>query len=883
MQKYSSGGSSVTTIADEDLPSQRRIRRLRLTLHPGDGSSGEDEAPNDKGNKKGERAVSSSQQEENIANGRRKWRNGYVDPLEQQHKGVTNGVSEMSPQRGRKRYGVVQREEADSLQEATAQEWSVDHLRDQMNYIREIRDSLEKVRERMYGQFGGMQQSMNKLTKDIKTANAQKQSLENEVKARTAAMDSFDQMNSSLISANIDLQKSLLEKCSERVEARDKIRSLCSSCHEAEEKLRQRDLELAAALAENRSLRLQVEASRDTNSQALQELQQKLQKQHEEQLQSEQKKHRAEVEALRAQIDEYVKRLEEAERNARIAEAKIAERDQRISELERLLDCMRQERLQLQQKLQDCEKQLRKLGNTDQVDGTPPKKTQLEGDASELRERIKHLNDMVFCQQRKVKGMIEEVETLRNKMVQKDLFITELLDKMALAESKNNELEGKLKTLESTQSIQRIAAAQKPKTRNIGVGCDIRPETPAGEATQSQAVKPNPLVRSRLESSLLKYSPVQYSGSPGCFHSAFMVETSKDEDMSSPWTDRQGYTGDLQSKSREELCEMLHRQEKLLSNKRFIQSLPDKGKKISDFAQRIHLALAHHDEEERRRHMLSSARTEFQSKYQQALSQRQPGIHTEAPKPLSDLTEEVSQGSSSTPKTANQQNIQLKAPLTDSNVSAMELNNPAVVSMVMVSNASVGSTLASDTTEENELVDALEKVSLAGGAVSPSSMSAAERGDGRGANPFCSKQKKPHYIDVLEKSERSEPIRKPKFKPCQLPQKSEGSPGDSSPGGAPQLSVDARRLRDRKHLDDITSARLPPLHHTPTQLLSLEESVSLQQEHNRKQKELEAKTAAQKLRERLGVRMTSYAPEVGQDTGYRESRDEGAQLSSDED
>lgn len=34
---------------------------------------------------------------------------------------------------------------------------------------------------------------------------------------------------------------------------------------------------------------------------------------------------------------------------------------------------------------------------------------QLQGEAVDLRERIKHLNDMVFCQQRKVKGMIEEV------------------------------------------------------------------------------------------------------------------------------------------------------------------------------------------------------------------------------------------------------------------------------------------------------------------------------------------------------------------------------------------------------------------------------------------------------------------------------------------
>lgn len=38
---------------------------------------------------------------------------------------------------------------------------------------------------------------------------------------------------------------------------------------------------------------------------------------------------------------------------------------------------------------------------------------ELRSETADLRERIKHLNDMVFCQQRKVKGMIEEVSRSR--------------------------------------------------------------------------------------------------------------------------------------------------------------------------------------------------------------------------------------------------------------------------------------------------------------------------------------------------------------------------------------------------------------------------------------------------------------------------------------
>lgn len=101
----------------------------------------------------------------------------------------------------------------------------------------QVRDSLEKVRERMYGQFGGMQQSMQKLSQEIRVkkaaapcdclrkcvklglnvkmraavwvsqeANTHRRSLESEVKTRTSAMDAYDQMNSSLIATNIGLQ-----------------------------------------------------------------------------------------------------------------------------------------------------------------------------------------------------------------------------------------------------------------------------------------------------------------------------------------------------------------------------------------------------------------------------------------------------------------------------------------------------------------------------------------------------------------------------------------------------------------------------------------------------------------------------------------------------
>lgn len=96
-------------------------------------------------------------------------------------------------------------------------------------------------------------------------------------------MDSFDQMNNSLISANIDLQvnkmkqnifmmkrgrhkyiyifflqKSLLENCQNRVDMRQEVKNLRSSFEKTQEKLKNKEQELAAAHAENQMLKLQV-------------------------------------------------------------------------------------------------------------------------------------------------------------------------------------------------------------------------------------------------------------------------------------------------------------------------------------------------------------------------------------------------------------------------------------------------------------------------------------------------------------------------------------------------------------------------------------------------------------------------------------------------
>ncbi|XP_051991531.1 myocardial zonula adherens protein isoform X2 [Xyrauchen texanus] len=485
-------GAISTTITTQipDL-NERRLRPLRLTLRPEDIPKTQNEKVNSE-----DKNVNGSWKRKNALMQRERPPGRESTEQEDKHP-VTNGIGKKQPiQHGSRVYGVVQSSGANHQQEVMAREFSVNHLRDEMRYIKEVRDSLEKVRERMYGQFGGMQQSVQKLSLELKTANSHKRYLESEVRTSRAAMDSFDQMNSTLISANIDLQKSLLESCHNRLGNRDEMKSLRSSLEKTEAKLKETERQLASAYAENRSLKHQVETSQEAKTQALKEMSAKLQREYEEQLQEQQRKYTEEIEALQAQLDSYMRRLEEAEKNAKIAEAKITERDQRIAEVERLLNCMALEKGDLIKKLYDCEQRLHVLDQTDHADNAEAKQSeQLKGEAAELRERIKHLNDMVFSQQRKVKNMIEEVETLRAKVAQKDMYISELLDRIAIVECEK-------------------ASETKAPTRDIGVGCDlpIRSEEPPYVApVQQRLVQSAPRSTSRLTNSLLRYTPGQYS------------------------------------------------------------------------------------------------------------------------------------------------------------------------------------------------------------------------------------------------------------------------------------------------------------------------------------------------------------------------------------
>uniref|UniRef100_A0A8C2U0F9 DNA-directed RNA polymerase II subunit GRINL1A n=1 Tax=Coturnix japonica TaxID=93934 RepID=A0A8C2U0F9_COTJA len=367
--------------------------------------------------------------------------------------------------------------------------------------------------------------------------------------------------------------------------------------------------------------------------------------------------------------------------------------------------------------------------------------------------------------------------------------------------------------------------------------------------------------------------------------------------------------GSMRGRSLPELREMLRRQERLLADRKFIEKLPDKGKKISDFAEKLMCAISQEEELARTAELLSAVRLGFQAGQDKAHTGRQHvalgehTLHQKEPSVLSDSScaEEV-------PKAASQgqegeclgrdptdtalenqrtrsKSDEIKTVTKDQNLCCEALSESAPNSHLnshqqIPRNGTEGGTESALDNCKDALVDAFQKVTIGDGDNSEKVSEKEQNVSKHQGNIFGSLHPRtPHYIEVLESRAKNPVIKKSKFKTNALSGEQSGSSRGSSPSQSPggsgsPITAEERRLRDKKHLNDITAARLPPLHHSPAKLLSIEESIAIQIQQKEAYEEMQAKLAAQKLAERLNIKMTSFEPEGEAAMQYREVRDE---------
>ncbi|VCW68475.1 unnamed protein product [Gulo gulo] len=352
---------------------------------------------------------------------------------------------------------------------------------------------------------------------------------------------------------------------------------------------------------------------------------------------------------------------------------------------------------------------------------------------------------------------------------------------------------------------------------------------------------------------------------------------------------------DLGRRSLAELREMLKRQERLLRNEKFICKLPDKGKKILDSVAKLKAAIAECEEVRGKSGLFHPVSLDCKLR-QKAVAVVDVDTETAQSSDRILDTSSLVCGSSSvsnikSSKTTSQQRG-LVHPPHEGDEEAPEVEYTVSASPASSSGASAPSSCAagerllqhrvSSQAEENSsssdslFINRLQRITIVD---SREEHSEENRSAENLARLGSGAQKKPHFMEVLEVRAKNPVPSLHKFKTNALPSQQNDSSSHWQRRGPP-ISSEERQLRDKKHLDDVTAARLLPLHHMPAQLLSIEESLALQKQQKQTYEEMQAKLAAQKLAERLNIKMQSYNPEGETSRKYREVRDEDDDQSS---
>ncbi|XP_053573497.1 protein GRINL1A isoform X2 [Bombina bombina] len=273
---------------------------------------------------------------------------------------------------------------------------------------------------------------------------------------------------------------------------------------------------------------------------------------------------------------------------------------------------------------------------------------------------------------------------------------------------------------------------------------------------------------------------------------------------------------------------------------KFVAKLPDRGKRILEYTDKVRHAIAEQKESDRKSELLTEFKLEFQAKQTNGI--------------LSTQVEAKDNG------TTQMEKVQTKSAAVNSHYDKQE-------------NQDVNSFTVSGL--DDILVNDLKKFSLKDRNEEPNRTLGTSANPER--NPFSLQTGKPnksYFIEVIENRAMHPVQRKDKFRTNALPSSSASSSISLSPGGnSIKVIAEERKAHDRKYLDDITAAHPAPLHNSPIQLLPLEESLALQLAQKKSYEEKQAKVSAQKLVEKMNIKMVKFNPEGDSYMKYRDLRE----------
>ncbi|XP_038600020.1 coiled-coil domain-containing protein 68 isoform X1 [Tachyglossus aculeatus] len=210
-----------------------------------------------------------------------------------------------------------------------------------------------------------------------------------------------------------------------------------SNFNQIMEKMRKKDLQLLEINKENEVLKIKLEASREAGASALRNVAQRLDETYQRQSEEFRKKHEDDKHLIQVgNLEKEQNFKQHLERLRRVAE-RLEEKSSQITELEKLVQRMEEEKKLLIERKESFEAKLPHLT----VNSKNPQSYQdLKMEISTLQEQISHLDNVIHSQHRNLRNVIQEIETLKNDVKEQDERIENLKEKINVLETQNKEL-----------------------------------------------------------------------------------------------------------------------------------------------------------------------------------------------------------------------------------------------------------------------------------------------------------------------------------------------------------------------------------------------------------------------------------------------------------
>ncbi|XP_043370576.1 coiled-coil domain-containing protein 68 isoform X2 [Dermochelys coriacea] len=239
--------------------------------------------------------------------------------------------------------------------------------------------------------------------------------------------------------------------------------TLNSSYNLTMEKLKETDQQLLLVNRENEILKIKLDATREAGAQSLRHASKSLYENYYSRSEELKKKHEDDKLLMQASKLEQEQKLKQNLENANCVTERLEEKYNQITDMEKLVQRMEEEKKTLIEKKQLFEEKL--LSNSEDTKSC----RDLQVEIFTVQEQISHLQHVIQTQHQSLRSVIQEIEELNIGLQNQDKKIKTMKEKITMLEAQNKELKYKVEFWSGQPKIKVSKGVSTTSSRIDGV------------------------------------------------------------------------------------------------------------------------------------------------------------------------------------------------------------------------------------------------------------------------------------------------------------------------------------------------------------------------------------------------------------------------------